>query len=86
MASLTVSEKVRIIRTRQHKENEMECRTVVQQLVSSIPQRVSMRTSYKQKEQEIGTQRKTVTFQDPDQKWGEVEENPEQESLSVERT
>ena len=85
MASLTVSEKVRIKPSRrQHKE--MDCRTVVQQLVSSIPQRVLIRTSYKQKEQEIGTQRKTVTFEDPDQKWGEVEENPEQESLSVERT
>ena len=43
-----------------------------------------MRISYEQKEQEIGTQRKTVTFEYPDQKWGEVEKNPEQESLSGE--
>ena len=61
MASLTVREKVRIIPSRrQHKENERDCRTVVQQLVSSIPQRVLMWTSFKQKEQEIGTQRKTL--------------------------
>ena len=44
-----------------------------------------MRTSYKQKEKEIVTQRKTVTFEDPNQKWGEVEENPEQESLCGEK-
>ena len=44
-----------------------------------------MWTSNKQKEQEIGTQRKTVTFEGPDQKWGEVEENREQKSLSEEK-
>ena len=43
-----------------------------------------MSTSYKRKEQEIEKQRKTVTFENPDQKWGEVDENPEQESLSWE--
>ena len=69
---------------RQHKENERDCRTVVQQQVSSIPQSVLMSTSYKRKEQEIEKQRKTVTFENPDQKWGEVDENPEQESLSWE--
>ena len=41
-ASLTVSEKVKIKPSRrQHKENERDCRTIVQQLVSSIPQKVS---------------------------------------------
>ena len=44
-----------------------------------------MWTSSKRKEQEIGTQRKTVTFGDPDRKWGEVEQNLEQESLSVKK-
>ena len=44
-----------------------------------------MSTSYEQKEQEIGKQMKTVTFENPDQKWAEVEENPEQESLSGEK-
>ena len=40
MASLTVSEKLKIIPSRrQHKENERDCRTIVQQLVSSIPTR-----------------------------------------------
>ena len=68
-ASLTVCEKVKIKPSRrQHKDNERDCKTVVQQLVSSIPQSVLMRTSYNKKEQEIGTQRKTVTFEDPDQK------------------
>ena len=83
MASLTVSKKVGIKQSRrQHKENERVCRTVVQQLLSLIPQRVLMRTSYSEKEQEIGTQRKTVTFEEPDQKWGEIEQNLEQKSLS----
>ena len=36
VASLTVSEKVKIMPSRrQHKENERDCRTIVQQLVSS---------------------------------------------------
>ena len=86
MASLTVKEKVKVMPSRrQHKENERDCRTVVQQLVSSIPQSVLMSTSYEQKEQEIGKQRRTVNFENPDQKWGEVEENPEQKSLSGEK-
>ena len=38
VASLTVSEKVKIMPSRrQHEENERDCRTIVQQLVSSIP-------------------------------------------------
>ena len=85
MASLTVREKVKVMPSRrQHKENEKDFKTVVQQLVSSIPQSVLMSTSYKQKEQEIEKQRKTFTFENPDQKWGEVEENSKQESLSGE--
>ena len=37
-ASLTVREKVKIMPSRrQHEENERDCRTIVQQLVSSIP-------------------------------------------------
>ena len=42
-----------------------------------------MKSSYKEKEQEIGTQ--TVTFEDSDQELIEVEsKNPEQENFSVE--
>ena len=38
VASLTISEKVKIMPSRrQHKENKSDCRTIVQQLVSSIP-------------------------------------------------
>ena len=38
VASMTFSEKVKIMPSRrQHKENERDCRTIVQQLVSSIP-------------------------------------------------
>ena len=37
-----------------HKKNERDYRTVVQHLVSSNPQSVLMKTSSKQKEQEIG--------------------------------
>ena len=46
-----------------------------------------MWTSSKRKEQEIGTQKKTLTFGDPDRKLGEIEQNLnlEQKSLSVEK-
>ena len=46
MESVTVSEKIRIkLSRRQHEEYERYCRTVIQQLVSSIPQRVLMKKS-----------------------------------------
>ena len=46
MASLTVRENVKTMPSRcQPKENEKDCRTVVQQLVSSIPQSDFMKTS-----------------------------------------
>ena len=52
VASLTFSEKVKIMPSRrQHEENERGCRTIVQQLVSSIPQEILTSTSYGQKEQ-----------------------------------
>ena len=86
MASLTVSEKKKIMpSSRQDKENERDCRTIVQQLVSSIPQNVFTSTPYKRKEQVEGTQRKTITFQDHDQKGEENEQNLGQESLSGEK-
>ena len=50
VASLTVSEKVMFMPSRrQHKENGRDCRTIVQQLVSSIPHEILTSTSYKQK-------------------------------------
>ena len=50
MTSLTVREKVKIIQSRrQHKENEKDCRTVVQQLVSSILRSVLTGTSLNKK-------------------------------------
>ena len=66
IASLTVSEKVKIMPSK-HKENERDCRTIFQQLVSLIPQNVLTSTSQKSKEQVKGTQRKTVTFEDQNQ-------------------
>ena len=86
IASLKISEKVKIMKSRrQHKENEKDCRTIVQQLVSSIPQNVLTSTSFKRKEQVKGKQKKTVTFEDQDQ-WGEeVEQDLGQESLSGEK-
>ena len=67
IASLTVSEKVKIMPSiRQHKDNERYCRTIVQQLVSSIPQEVLVSTPYGRKEQGNDTQTKTVTFEDQD--------------------
>ena len=51
MASLTVSEKVKIMPSRrQHKQNERDCRTIVQQLESSTPQYVLTSTSIIQTE------------------------------------
>ena len=59
MASLTVNEKMKIMPSRrQHKENERDCRTIVQQLVSSIPHEVLTSTSYRRKEQGNDTQKK----------------------------
>ena len=58
MASLTVCEKVKIMPSRrQHKENERDCRTKVQQLVSSIPNNV-----YKAK-QNVSVDAEGILFQ-----------------------
>ena len=59
MTSLTVCEKVKIMASRrQQTENERDCRTIVQQLVSSIPQNVLTSTSFKRKEQGNDMQKK----------------------------
>ena len=85
MASLTVSEKVKIMPSRrQHKNNERDCRTIVQHLVSSIPQNVLTSTSYKRKEHGNDTPKKTITFEDQDKEGEEVEQNLGQENLSGE--
>ena len=85
VASLTVSEKVKIIPSRlQHKENERDCRTIVQQLVSSLPHEVLTSTSYFRKEQENDTQKKTVTLEDQDKEGEKVERNLVQDCLSGE--
>ena len=70
VASLTVRKKVVKIMPsrRQHGENERDCRTIVQQLVSSIPHEILTSTSYGRKEQGSSTRRKTVTFVDQDKK------------------
>ena len=86
VASLTVSEKVKIMPSRrQHEENERDCRTIVQQLVSSIPQEILTSTSYGQKGQESGKQKKTVTFVDRDKEGEVVEQNRLQDYLSGEK-
>ena len=85
VASLTVREKVKIMPSRQqHEENERDCRTVVQQLVSSIPHEVSTSTSYGRTEQRSNTRRKTVTFVDKDKEGEKVERNLVQDCLSGE--
>ena len=53
--------------------------------MSSITQNDLTKTSYKRKEQVKGTQRKTVTLEDQDQKSEDVEQNLGQESLSGEK-
>ena len=85
LASLTVSEKVKIMPPRrQHKENERDCRTIVQQLLSSIPHEVLTSTSYGWKEQGNDTQKKTVTFEDQYKESEKVERNLVQDCLSGE--
>ena len=65
--------------------SERDCRTIVQQLVSTIQPKRPANSSYKQKEQVKGTQKETVTFEDQD-RWGEeVEENLGQKKLSGEK-
>ena len=85
VASLTVSEKVKIMPSRrQQKENERDCRTIVQQLVSSIPHEVLTSTSYGREEERNNTQKKTVTFEDQDKEGEKIERNLEQDCLSGE--
>ena len=85
MASLTVSEKVKIMPSRrQHKENERDCRTIVQHLVFSISHEVLTSTSYRRKEQGNDTQKKTVTLEDQDKEGEKVERNQGQDCLSGE--
>ena len=69
---------------RQHKENERDCRTIVQQLVSSIPQNVLTSTSYIRKELGHDRQNRKIAFEDQDKESEKVEQNPKQENLSGE--
>ena len=84
VASLTVSEKVKIMPSRrQHKENERDCRTIVQQLESSIPHEVLTSTSYGRKEQgNDARKKKAVTFVDQDKEVEKTERNLLQDCLS----
>ena len=85
VASLTIREKVRIMPSRRkHEENERDCRTIVQQLVSSIPHEILTSTSCGQKEQGSITRRKTVTFVDQDKEGEKVKQNLLQDCLSGE--
>ena len=85
VASLIVKEKVKIMPSgRQHEENESDCRTIVQQLVSSIPHEVLTSTSYGRKEEGSNTRRKTVTFVDQEKEGVKVEQNLVQDCLSGE--
>ena len=82
VASLTIREKMKIMPSRrQHEENERDCRTIVQQLVSSIPHEILTSTSYGRKELGSSTRRKTVTFVDQDKEGEKVEQNLLQECL-----
>ena len=69
---------------RQHEENERDCRTIVQHLVSSIPHEVLTSTSYGRKEQGSNTRKKTVTFVDQDKEGEKAEQNLVQDCLSGE--
>ena len=69
----------------QHEENKRDCRTIVQQLVSSIPQEILTSTSYGRKEQGSSKRKKTVTFVDREKEGEEVEQNLLQDYLSGEK-
>ena len=86
VTSLTVSEKMTITPfRRQHKEHERDCRTIIQQLVSSITYQVLTSTSYGRKEQGSDAQKKkTVTFVDQDKEGEKFERNLVQDCLSGE--
>ena len=86
VASLRVSENMKIMPSRRHhKENERDCRTIVQQLVSSIQHEVLTSTSYRGREQENDTQKKkTVASVDQDKEGEKVERNLVQDCLSGE--
>ena len=85
MASLIVTEKVRIKPSiRQHKDNERDCRSIVQQLVSTIPQEILVSTSYGRKKQDNDTREKTVTFKDQDGEGEKVLREQGQDYLSGE--
>ena len=85
VALLIVSDKVKIMPSRrQHEENERDCRTIVQQLVSSVPHEILTSTSYGRKEQGSSKRRKTVTFVDQDKEGEKVEQNLLQDCLSGE--
>ena len=87
MTSLTVSEKVKIMPSRQqHKENERDGRTIVQQLVSSISHEVLTSLSFRRKKQGNDTQKKTVTFEDQDKEGEKVERNLGQDVCPGRRT
>ena len=76
VASLTVSEKMKIMPSRrQHEENESDSWTIVQQLVSSIPHEILTSTSCGRKEQGSSTRRKTVTFVDQDKEGDRMTSN-----------
>ena len=82
VASLTVSEKMKIMPSRrQHEENERDCRTLVQQLVYTIPHEILTSTSYGRKEKGSSTRRKTVTFVDQDKEGYKAEQNLLQDFL-----
>ena len=81
MASLTVSEKVKIIPSiRQHKDNERDCRSIVQQLVSSISHEVLTSTSYGRND----TQKKPLPLRTRLEKDEKVERKLVQDCLSGE--
>ena len=81
VASLTVREKVKIMPSRrQHEENERDCRTIVQKLVSSNPHEVLTSTSYGRKD----TRKKIVTFVDQEKKGVKVKRNLVQNCFSGE--
>ena len=85
VTSLTLRQKVKIMPSRrQHEENERDCRTIVQQVVSSIPHEVLTSTSYGRKEHGSKTRRKTVTFVDQYKEDEKVERNLAQDCLSGE--
>ena len=86
MASLTISEKLKIMLSRrQHKENERDCGTIVQQIVSSLPPRGFKQYFIQTERTGERLTKETVTSEEQQKEGEEVDRNLSGETNGEER-